>query len=682
MARIRTSLLLTTFIVVATVTAGFTGAVQSQRTNAQDQAQGDVQTAPLSSGEVYWQGQYLQLSAGQDNAGQVWAIRRVQDGNVGQLATEVLLDGSGSAVVGTTSLDGQYVVVNQNNEPVIFQNGTAQTTGSVSEASFEVATQTLNATFADATVTNDDSQDARTDLRLQSNRAGYQAVLSSDQLSPSQLQRIFSDVEVRDGRAVVTRNASSDAVFDANFTGVSPGDYEVTVATADGTAQDTAAISVREPAEGSASLQNQTVVEQRGDVARFNVTFNGTDRATVRLGSQQVNYLSQFTVTDQDGDGTATVLVNTYTAGQDANASGISVAGEDGLSNYRLLTDPIPGRLDAVNYPIQVSVGAETTGVGVLQLQNRSTDSIRVWTAPDRESVGDAGQITEVATQSDSVAYQDWAIVQVQASGLYGYVQNVSDLNNNTTGLSMNLTRIGGLNVPNQDVPLDQTNLIVDESGNQFFLVVDSNTLEANATYRANFTVSEANPYVKQGNATTLSTNFTVVPRNVTIDDATPPATANATVSGSSTLAPGTELTLVAESTGGTPFFQRTTTEVGQNGSWQANFDLSDVPQGTNFTVRVEEANASETVAVGGGQGGAQQTTTAAGTTTAATTTAAGTTAATTTAATTTAATTTAGTTETTVAALSSLAGTGLGVSHLLAIATLLAGAAFASRRR
>ncbi|MFC4553147.1 MULTISPECIES: BGTF surface domain-containing protein [Halorussus] len=678
MARIRTSLLLTTLLVVATVTAGFTGAVQSQRTNAQDQAQGEVQTAPLSSGEVYWQGQYLQFSAGQDNAGQVWAIRRVQDGNVGQLATEVLLDGSGSAVVGTTNLDGQYVVVNQNNEPVVFQNGTAQTAGSVSEASFEVATQTLNASFADSTVTNDDSQDARTDLRLQSNRAGYQVVLSSDQLSPSQLQSVFSDVEVRDGRAVVTRNASSDAVFDANFTGISPGDYEVTVATADGTAQDTAAISVREPAEGSASLQNQTVVEQRGDVARFNVTFNGTDRATVKLGSRQVNYLSQFTVTDQDGDGTATVLVNTYTAGQDANASGISVAGEDGLSNFRMLTDPIPGRLDAVNYPIQLSVGAQTTGVGVLQLQNRSSDSIQVWTAPDQESVGNVGQITEVASQSDTVAYQDWAIVQVQASGLYGYVQNVSDLNNETTGLSMNLTRVGEINVPDQEVPLDQANLIVDESGNQFFLVVDSNTLEPNATYRANFTVSEENPYVARGNSTTLSTNFTVVPRNVTIDDATPPATANATVSGSSTLAPGTELTLVAESTGGTPFFQRTTTEVGQNGSWQATFDLSDVPQGTNFTVRVEEANASEIGAVGGGQGGAQQTTTAAGTTQA-TTTAAGTTAAeTTTAATTTAA----GTTETTVAALSSLAGTGLSVSHLLAIATLLAGAAFATRRR
>jgi hypothetical protein len=605
MTRTRTSLLLTALLVVASLTAGVSVGVSTNQ--AQDDSVAD---AVVQSGEVYWQGQFLRFSAGEANASNVWSVREVEDGEVGNLVTELLLDGSGSAVFATGNLDGQYVVVNADGEPVTFENGEAQRVGSADEASFEITPQTLNARFEDATAENSESPNARSDLRLQSNRADYGFYLFSEQMSASELADVFQNVEARDGRAVATRNASDDDVFEANFSGVEPGTYNVTVVAADGVARDTATITVSEPVDGTAGLANATVVEQRGDVARFNVTFDGAEQATVQLGSREVGYISRFTVADGDGDGEATVEVNTFRAGLSGNASDISVVGEDELADYRLVTDPLSDQLDAATYPIVVSVGSTRTAVGSLTLNERSTDGVQIWTAPDRAGVGSVSQLTGDATQTDTVAFQDWAIVQIEASGLSGYVQNLSELNNDSTGLSMTLTDLGGRNVEPTEVSLDRGQFLVDEENDKYFLVIDSNALEQNATYRANFTVSDANPYVEAGNGTSYVTNFTVVERNASFDEPVEvPASSDATISGTSTAAPGTELNVEATNTADAPFLKRGTATVQEDGTWEVSLDFSDVAEGTNFTVSIDdpEANATGTVVSGAeGQAGAQ----------------------------------------------------------------------------
>ncbi|WP_158059361.1 BGTF surface domain-containing protein [Halorussus halophilus] len=604
MTQTRTSVLLTALVVFGALTGGLAAASATETTQEQHaelQQTDSLADAGIDSGSVFWQGQFLRLSANQSDAGSVWSVRRVENGEAGQLVTEVLLDGTGSAVVSTSRLDGEFVVVNENNEPVVLDNGTAAGAGSVEEASWEVAVQELNATFADTVVRNDDVPDARTDLRLESNRAGYRFEISSDQLNTEEVASIFPAVEVRDDQAVVTRNVSSDATFDANFTGVEAGTYDFMIRTLDNVVTDTASIQVTPAVEGSAALGNATVTDERGDVATFNVTFNETDRATVSLGSRDVGYLARFTVVDQNDDGVATVRINTYRAGL-ANQSGISAVGEDQVQNYSLQTDPVPGRLDAATYPIRTFVGSTQTGVGTLVLNERSTEGIQVWTAPDRESVRNVQTLSEVASQTDNVAFQDWAIVQVQASGLSGYVQNVSDLNNDQTGLSMTLTRVGEINQPSVEVPLDNANLLIDNSNNQFFVVIDSNALEENATYSANFTVSSANPYVEPGNGTSLVANFSVVPRNVTFDEVNVSPSEQATVSGTASVAAGTELDVQVESTGANPFLKRSTATVTEDGTWEATFDFSDVPAGANFTVSVDDPRANATGNVTGAQ--------------------------------------------------------------------------------
>ncbi|NHN61489.1 MULTISPECIES: BGTF surface domain-containing protein [Halorussus] len=611
MTRTRTSVLLTALLVVSATAAGVTGAAMSNY-RAQDDGLDEV---AVDSGETFWQGQFLQFSANETNASEVWEIRRVQDGEIGPLATQVLLDATGSATF-STGPPGEYVIVDANGRPVVVQDGSVQGVGSVSEASFEVAQQTLNATFADETVVNDDSENSQTDLRLQSNRADYNFSLQSDQLSASELAEIFPDVEVQNDRAVSTRTASDDGLFDASFTDVEPGTYNVTVVAAGGNTQDTATVTVVEPVEGTASLSNGTFTEQRGDVVEFNVTFDGAEQATVTLGSQDVGYESRFTVADVDGDGVATVRFNSYLAGISPDSPGISVVGEDNYTDFELLTDPTPGRLDAATYPIQVSVGQTRTAVGSIALSERSTGGIQVWTAPDAADVDSVSGLAEVATQDQDVAYQDWAVVEVQASGLYGYVQNISDLDNNETGVSMNVTRLGEINVPDEQVPLQQGRLFVDESGDRFFFVVDSNALEANATYHATFNLTAANPYVEPGNETSLETNFTVVPRDASFDQPVEvPPSSDATISGNSTLAPGSELTVEAANVDDNPFLKRQTATVSEDGTWEATFDFSDVPADTNFTASITELDVNATgqvVGEGAGAAAAEQTTTAA----------------------------------------------------------------------
>ncbi|WP_132058626.1 DUF7827 domain-containing protein [Halorussus amylolyticus] len=606
MTRTRTSVLLTTLLVVASLTAGVSGVGTAYQ--AQDDG---VEDETVESGEVYWEGQFLAFSAGAENASEVWEVREVSDGDVGGLVTEVLLDGSGSATVGTSGLDGEYVILNEAGDPVAFENGTATGQVGVNQAAWEVASQTLEASFSDVAVSNDDSADAQTQLELESNRAGYDFQLFSDNLTSEQLADVFSDVELQDGEAVSTRNTSDSAALEANFSGVEPGTYTVAVASSDGAARDSATITVSEPVDGTVSLANATVSEQRGDVARFNLTFEGTDRTTVTLGSENVGYLARFDVVDEDEDGEATVEVNTYQAGLSADDSGISAVGEDRVEGYQLQTDPVPDRLDAATYPIRTFAGGEQTTTGSLILNEPSIDGVQVWTAPGAESPETASELADVVTQDDDIAADDWAVIQIQASGVYGYVENISDLNDNETGLSMTLMRGMEMNIAETEVPIDNATMLADEENDQLFLVFDAADFDRDTSYGANFTVTEANPYVSADNASSYTANFSVVERTASIDEPLEvAASSDATVSGTSSVAPGTDLEVQVESTGANPFFERQTVTVEEGGTWEASFDLSGVPNGTEFTASVADpaANATGVVVTDDGAEDAEET--------------------------------------------------------------------------
>lgn len=80
------------------------------------------------------------------------------------------------------------------------------------------------------------------------------------------------------------------------------------------------------------------------------------------------------------------------------------------------------------------------------------------------------------------------------------------------------------------------------------------------------------------------------------------PSTAEATVTGTATLEPGTELRVQARSAGDTepPLLRSTATTVGPDGAWNATFNLSSVDTHDRLSVTVSAADgdASETFAV------------------------------------------------------------------------------------
>ena len=622
-------------LAIASADRGGSDATDTKKTNLEQQAartnlqqQESPAYARLDSGSTFWKGQTLWLSAGEANASEAWQLREWSDGSVGSLVTEFTLNESGAATLSTDGLTGQYVVVNQNQNPVVFRNGTVAESPGEGTPSFEIATQELNATFADDTVTNQNDDSAVTDLELDSNRGSYRVVLESPALSAAELTQIFAanqtDVD-GDGtqEVVVTRliTGPTDAL-DADFTGVSPGTYTVNVSAVDGTASARATVEVRQSEPRSASFNQSVVTEEQGDVATIGVNLDGTQNATVVVGSEDVNYQSRVVVRDVDGDGNVTLRMNTFVAGRGVGETGgFTAAGADEILNYTLLTDPLQSPLDAGRYPTTLRLGENRTGVGALVLTEPSIGSAQVWTAPDAAQPENVQDVIDVVSRDDTIAREDWAIVQVEASGVYGYLNNTTDLNDTSVGLRAEITQTNaGANAETGAIPLDRVRLVTVPRVDQFFLVFDTNGLEPGTQYEASVTATEANPYFEQNR--TASANFTIVERRVSVTGAANGpiqlVTGNATVAGNSTLAAGSEFTVsVQNRDGGEPFLRTNRVTVGPNGSWSTNFALPNVSNGTLAEVLVPDYNVSSDAILveqiqDGQAGDGNQTTTAA----------------------------------------------------------------------
>lgn len=362
---------------------------------------------------------------------------------------------------------------------------------------------------------------------------------------------------------------------------------------------------------GSATFENGTVVEQRGDVAQFTVLFDGTDRATVTIGSPDVNYQVTFTIADGDGDGEATVRFNTAVVGLQADdKTGISADGADGTINYEMNVGPVPGPLDAATYNMELSVDGELTDVGAIVLNERATEDMAVWTAPGEASPNNTTALLDAVTQRDRVAQGDWAVLQVEASGLYGYVDNVSDLEDPDHGLNFTVTELPGRNRPEQLVDVDPARLLTDSTNDSLFVLVDTSDLNVTTDYEATFTINDSNPYVEEGESESASATFTVVERNVSFENLTAegelelPAESDVTVSGDTSVAPGTVFEVQLRTFGAGAFLQSDQATVTDEGTWSVTFNLSEASDGTEFDLRIDDpsANVSGVIVEGAGE--------------------------------------------------------------------------------
>lgn len=410
------------------------------------------------------------------------------------------------------------------------------------------------------------------------------------------------------GDVVATREVHMDGSGEASgtFADLSSGTYEVVVEDAiTGITARTDAISVGQTQEGDVSLARKVLVEQRGDVLDVPLSFAGPAAggfAEVTLGSPDVYFEVTVTVEDTDGDGTATIRWNT--ADSTNATAGVWVQGGQGeVAVETGVDDPVV----TGEYPVSVSYAGSETDVGTAVLEARTTDGVSVLTAP--ASASGFERVTEVkstASGTDAVAMDrltlshDWLIVRVRASGLGGYVDTAGDLDG-TSGLSLTVLESESSVTANEDratVDLGDARLLAAPGEDTYYLVTQpliprNGEIEPGDEFEVTFAVDGSENPVTDGTQE-ATTTFTVVNGTASVDDdpLRLPAAVGATVTGDSTFAPGTELTVTLRSTGGqSPFVVDRSVVVGSDGTWSASFDLSEYDEGTDFVARVSKAD-------------------------------------------------------------------------------------------
>ncbi|KAB1198466.1 MULTISPECIES: BGTF surface domain-containing protein [Haloferax] len=442
-----------------------------------------------------------------------------------------------------------------------------------------------------------------------------------------------------------------DFEIDISAEDIDTGDYTVeAVDKGSGVSVESDTVTISEAAEGDADFAQNVVTDQRGDVVAIPITLSNTDVATVTIGSEDQGYAANVTVEDGNDDGEVILLWDSSKSTTDTNV-GTAVFDVDdsdddiltGSDGQTEVTTPTSDLIDAGDYDLEVRTGDTATddnadNVGTLVLEEGGVQTVATWTAPNSESFGDLDDVTEALedgniTQDDQIAFGDKVVVQIVASGLEGSTGAQGDETPNFFGSSygdsyqlvINQTNPG----PNRDpktLNVTDADVIADGDNDTYFVVFNSEDIDAQReaddtgvydlgdgadseaapedddAYQIEFKmvgeddVDSATALVEDNSSMTAeysnveaTHDFDADPANVTNAEAQ-------AISGSSTVAPGSELTVRVKSDGDTqPRFLKTGTAYVQNdGTWSAEFDFSEQSVGDTFTVTVSGGVADE----------------------------------------------------------------------------------------
>jgi pilus assembly protein FimV len=540
-------------------------------------------------GSLFWAGEEFTVTGLDANENVQLRSGSPTDSN--NLEEELTTNGAGEVTIDTEGLDGSY-----------YLSGAG-----ASESSFEVAEQSLDTEWSADSVEND----GEADFEIDSNRGTYAVTLTSEELSADEISTLFGDDVESNEDDVAEVQSQGDQTLTSNFSEVdATGNVTITAEVTDTTASDDATISVDEEVEPSAEFDSSTYSEEAGDIVAFTVDLQGTDSATVDLMEGDENYNATVEVTDGNDDGEVTVYFNTYNAGQGGEPFSVADDSEDSVnlsdetnlneekgSDYRLLP---------ADFNLELSVDDEETDLATLVLNDGSTGDIDTAVAPAGADISsDVDDLENATTTGSDVANGDQLVIGVDVSGVFGQLANddfdSSDLN--LTVEQSNPERYTSANT------IENFDVVTDADSNRIYFVVDTTNenIDADQEYDVTFSVSEdyVDSYSEDddNNAEEAETSFSVVERNIEVtgdfndDDVLQVENdENATVTGESNAAPGTDVQIRLRATGDDPFLMSQTVEVGDEGAIESTFDLSDYEAGQNFTVRMTDNNGEEEV--------------------------------------------------------------------------------------
>lgn len=231
--------------------------------------------------------------------------------------------------------------------------------------------------------------DPTLDIAVRSNRADYTHAIRSPDLDASTLQTLFGGAGTvgPDGETLRLSGGARQSLS-ANFSSVSPGTYRLVFAVTDTAASERVEVSVDSRTERVTFATPAKVVDAEvGDVAAIPLRFERTDTARLTVGSAALNWKVALTVTDADGDGSATVRVDTANARQSGTV--FTARGADTVSTVTVIRGSqfadADRRIAADAYPLSVETGDRETDVATLSLRsetgvdrlcNRNADSL------------------------------------------------------------------------------------------------------------------------------------------------------------------------------------------------------------------------------------------------------------------------------------------------------------------
>jgi PGF-CTERM protein len=542
---------------------------------------------------------------------------------------------------GSTGTNSEVFVFNTSDRDATQYNFSI---GNVAEpnAAIDVTDLGFNVTADDLNVTNEDTIEGT--VSANAGNRNIEVTLYDD-----------DDDEVTSVGATLSGQGEYDYEFNLSSADdgdkVSAGDYYVEARdNASGVTDETDTIVVTKAGEGQGGFNQSVVTDQRGDVVNITVGMENTDQATLTIGDEDDGFLANVTVTDDDDDGQVVVQFNTWAArgasgSLSSNNDVFDVAdSDDELDSARINPDySVDNLLDAGDYSLEVRSGDDETedsqNVATLVLEERQTESLQSWTAPSGEDLGDKGEVYDAIengnlTQTSNVANGDIAVHQLSASGLEGILdaQGEDDVasqffaeGNFGPGdefvLTVNQSDPGAnreafglvLNESNTDVIADSENdsyfIVYDTDSNNLAAVRDTNDdnvyntsdsqwvdIEDDDSFTSNFTVYEDDDGLADSEQT-VKGNYTLVEAEYDMDDPyNVSAASNQTVSGTTSLAPGTEVQLRLRSSGDTqPSFLKTaTTYVTENQTFSAEFDFSEQSAGDEYTLTVSGGPADD----------------------------------------------------------------------------------------
>lgn len=345
--------------------------------------------------------------------------------------------------------------------------------------------------------------------------------------------------------------------------------------------------------EISGSFSQSTYRVTRGEDVE--ITFSHSGPATLTVGGDGSGYLLQV---DVSGSGTSTVTIDTY-ASTSANPDSY-VEGGDATLQYP--EGGLEKSLVATSYTLNLTVEGVTQDLGLLVIEDRPTATMTAHVAPGDLDLSelDHGGLRSAMTQRDRVAKGDYAVLEINATGL----QNAIDPDHlsgesGSEGIEIFFEDLEAQpnDAPRSFSPSDgDVETFWDEESASLLVVWDTADVElygGTHAYNVSLRIDGAANELLESDSLESSTNVTVVKPRIDLrtDDGQlevyPWERDVITLNGTTNFAPGSTFEFRAQAFEPRPFLKKSATTVDDEGRVTAAMDFGNEARGIEFPLWV-----------------------------------------------------------------------------------------------